>query len=113
MQSQSHEIRIGTFRIGKVKAICHVLFDGKKTSVRLSSTKFYSFGKKEEARIHGTLIDKEKITPVDCVTSTIPGTTTTPNGQSHHGDVFPHYIVTGTRHSDKLAGTRRNRAHRR
>jgi hypothetical protein len=53
---------------------------------------------KEEARIHGRLTDHEKITLIDCVTSSVPGSTNTPNGQSFHASVFPHYIVTGTRH---------------
>src|SRR5689334_2215320 len=98
MQQQSHKIKIGTFRIGKVATIGHVAIDGKKTIVRLSSSKFYHFGKKEEARIHGTLTDHNKITLIGCVTSTVPGTTSTPNGQSYHASVFPHYIVTGTKH---------------
>jgi hypothetical protein len=98
MQSQSHETRIGTFRIGKVAATGHVAIDGKKTSVRLSSKKLYHFGKKEEARIRGTLTDHEKITLIDCVAPTVPGSTKTSNGQSYHSSVFPHYIVTGSQH---------------
>lgn len=98
MQSQAHPIRIGTFQIAATPTIGHVVLDGEKTKVHLSSNEFYHFGKKEEARIHGVLTDHEKITLIDCVTTSVPGTTTTPNGRSFHASVFPHYVVTGDRH---------------
>ncbi len=98
MNTKREKVRIGTFMVGDTATIGHVTTDGKDTTVRLYSNDFYHFRKQDEARIHGTLTNHEKITLVDCVTSTVPGTTTTPNGQSHHANVFPHYIVTGSHH---------------
>lgn len=98
MPQKQDKIRIGTFQIGEVATIGHILLDGERTTVGLSANKFYHFGAKEEKRIHGVLTDHEKITLVDCITTSIPGTTSTPNGQSFHASVFPHYIVTGNKH---------------
>lgn len=43
MQSRKPDVKIGTFQIAETSTIGHVVFDGKKTSVRLSSTEFYRF----------------------------------------------------------------------
>jgi hypothetical protein len=98
MKAQKDKIRIGTFQIGDVSTIGHVAIDGKDTAVRLSSNEFFHFGKKEGGRIHGAFTDHEKITLIDCVSSAAPGSTSTPNGQSYHSSVFPHYVVTGSHH---------------
>ena len=98
MQNHVHTIKIGTFQIADTSTIGHVVLDGEKTEARLSSNEFYHFRKEEESRIHGVLTDHEKITLIDCVTTSIPGRTSTPNGTSFHASIFPHYVVTGNRH---------------
>lgn len=91
------KVRIATFEIGAVSAIGHTAIDGENTTVHLSSNEFYGFSPKEERRIHGTLTDHTKITLIDCVT-TSTGSNRTANGRSFQASVFPHYIVTGSRH---------------
>lgn len=90
MQSRKHDVKIGTSQIAATSTIGHVVLDGRKPSVRLSANGFYRFSKTEEGRIHGVSTAHEKITLIDCVTTSIPGTISRPNGRSFHGSGLPH-----------------------
>jgi hypothetical protein len=91
-------VEIGEFDLGDGSTFTGKLkLAGPKTLLSLHGKQFFSPRRTPESYILGTLNDLTKVSLIDCIS---PGTGTRGTGdeRTYFADIFPHFVVRGTRH---------------
>ncbi len=97
MQKFKDVRKSGTFRLASGIAVPGELFlAGGATTLDLYSSAF--FQTRESRDIQGTFYDRSKVSLINCVTMSGPGSGTRGGEDYHFSKVFPHFVLFGDEH---------------
>ncbi len=100
MTIRKHSRLQGNFTLPQSReAVGELLLKGPNSLLRLTSHSDLSV-LREVSHLRGTTLDRQKITCIDCVSSS-QGSAWKDNDVTHHyADVFPHFVTVGDEHVD-------------
>src|SRR5216684_494038 len=91
--------RAGHFTIAPGKEISgEITFAGEKTTLYLHDKEFFSTHSLPDQAITGVFLDLRKVSLIDCITTSGPGSGGRGNESYKFAHVFPHYILLGDHH---------------
>jgi hypothetical protein len=91
--------RSGIFSVSPEKKIFGELkLSGRKTNLYVWDKEFFNIDAACTQAMQGVLHDLTKVTLIDCITSSVPGTRVVGAQKNYFADVFPHFVTIGNNH---------------